>query len=136
MLNNASGYKKIYIACGYTDLRQGIDGLAATIRQTLEIDPFQKNVLFMFCGRKPDKIKCLEWEGDGFVLVYKRLLDGRYQWPRTRDEVMDMTQEQFDWLMSGLEIEQPKFRYCTKKEEKLKQIPSCGCFAHLRRYFV
>ena len=99
MLNNASGYKKIYIACGYTDLRQGIDGLAATIRQTLEIDPFQKNVLFMFCGRKPDKIKCLEWEGDGFVLVYKRLLDGRYQWPRTRDEVMDMTQEQFDWLI-------------------------------------
>ena len=90
---------KIYIACGYTDLRQGIDGLAATIRQTLEIDPFQKNVLFMFCGRKPDKIKCLEWEGDGFVLVYKRLLDGRYQWPRTRDEVMDMTQEQFDWLI-------------------------------------
>ena len=53
MLNNATGYKKIYIACGYTDLRQGIDGLAATIRQTLEIDPFQKNVLFMFCGRKP-----------------------------------------------------------------------------------
>ena len=104
MLNNASGYKKIYIACGYTDLRQGIDGLAATIRQTLEIDPFQKNVLFMFCGRKPDKIKCLEWEGDGFVLVYKRLLDGRYQWPRTRDEVMDMTQEQFDWLMSGQSI--------------------------------
>ena len=104
MLNNASGYKKIYIACGYTDLRQGIGGLAATIRQTLEIDPFQKNVLFMFCGRKPDKIKCLEWEGDGFVLVYKRLLDGRYQWPRTRDEVMDMTQEQFDWLMSGQSI--------------------------------
>ena len=58
----------------------------------------------MFCGRKPDKIKFLEWEGDGFVLVYKRLLDGRYQWPRTRDEVMDMTQEQFDWLMSGQSI--------------------------------
>ena len=104
MLNNASGYKKKYIACGYTDLRQGIDGLAATIRQTLEIDPFQKNVLFMFCGRKPDKIKCLEWKGDRFVLVYKRLLDGRYQWPRTRNEVMDMTQEQFDWLMSGQSI--------------------------------
>ena len=104
MLNNATGYRKIYIACGYTDLRQKIDELAATIRQTLGIDPFQKNVLFMFCGRKPDKIKCLEWEGDGFVLVYKRLLDGRYQWPRTKEEVMDMTQEQFDWLMSGQSI--------------------------------
>ena len=104
MLNNATGYRKIYIACGYTDLRKGIHGLAATIRQTLGIDPLQKNVLFMFCGRKPDKIKCLEWEGDGFVLVYKRLLDGRYQWPRTKEEVMDMTQEQFDWLMSGQSI--------------------------------
>ena len=44
-----------------------------------KLDPFQKNVLFMFCGRKPDKIKCLIWEGDGFLLLYKRLLDGRYQ---------------------------------------------------------
>ena len=58
MLNNATGFDRIYIACGYTDLRQGIDGLSAVIRRQLGVDPFQKNVLFMFCGRKPDKIKC------------------------------------------------------------------------------
>ena len=104
MLNNATGFDRIYIACGYTDLRQGIDGLCAVIRRQLDIDPFQKNVLFMFCGRKPDKIKCLIWEGDGFLLLYKRLLDGRYQWPRRKQEVMEMTQEQFEWLMSGQSI--------------------------------
>ncbi|MBO5169374.1 MAG: IS66 family insertion sequence element accessory protein TnpB [Oscillospiraceae bacterium] len=50
MLNNATGFDRIYIACGYTDLRQGIDGLCAVIRRQLDIDPFQKNVLFMFCA--------------------------------------------------------------------------------------
>ena len=64
MLNNAAGFERIYIACGYTDLRQGIDGLSRMIRQNLGVDPFQKNVLFMFCGRKPDKIKCLVWNGE------------------------------------------------------------------------
>ena len=44
-----------------------------------KLDPFQKNVLSMFCGRKPDKIKCLIWEEDNLLLRYKRLLDGRYQ---------------------------------------------------------
>ena len=105
MLNNATGFDKIYIACGYTDLRQGIDGLSAVIHQQLGQDPFQKNVLFMFCGRQANKIKCLIWEGDGFLLMYKRLLDGKYQWPRTKQEVMEMSQEQFEWLMSGHAIE-------------------------------
>ena len=105
MLSNASGFAKIYIACGRTDLRKGIDGLCTIIQHQLEIDPFQKNVLFMFCGSKPDKIKCLVWEGDGFLLLYKRLQDGRYQWPRSPQEVREMSQEQFEWLMSGLPIE-------------------------------
>ena len=104
MLNNATNFDRIYIACGYTDLRQGIDGLTAVSRRQLGVDPFQKNVLFMFCGRKPDKIKCLIWEGDGFLLLYKRLLDGRYQWPRSKQGFLEMTQEQFEWLMSGQTI--------------------------------
>ena len=104
MLNNATGFDRIYIACGNTDLRQGIDGLCAVIRRQSDIDPFQKTVLFMFCGRRPDKIKCLNWEGAGFLLLYKRLLDGRYQWPRTKQGFLEMTQEQFEWLMSGQSI--------------------------------
>ena len=58
MLNNATGFDWIYVASGYTDLRQGIDGLTAVIRHQLGVDPFQKNVLFVFCGRK-SVIECL-----------------------------------------------------------------------------
>ena len=57
-----------------------------------------------------DRIKALLYENDGFVLLYKRLTasEGRYRWPRNKNEVQPITWRQFDWLMSGLEIEQPK----------------------------
>ena len=71
MLNDFTGRDRIYIACGYTDLRRGIDGLAAIVQQQFELDPFT-NTLFLFCGRRRDRIKALCWEGNGFVLLYKR----------------------------------------------------------------
>ena len=72
MLNDFTGADKIYIACGYTDLRKGIDGLARLVQQQFELDPFT-NTLFLFCGRQRDRIKGLYWEKDGFILLYKRL---------------------------------------------------------------
>lgn len=59
-------YENIYIACGYTDLRYGIDGLAATIQEKFELNPFSPHSIFLFCGRRNDRIKALVWEGDGF----------------------------------------------------------------------
>ena len=56
MLNDFTGADKVYIACGYTDLRKGIDGLATMVQQQFELDPFT-NTLFLFCGRKRDRIK-------------------------------------------------------------------------------
>lgn len=82
MLNNASGIDHIYIACGYTDLRSGIDRLAALVQSSFKLDPYQ-NSLFPFCGRRTDRIKGLLWEGDGFLLLYKRLETGSFQWPRS-----------------------------------------------------
>lgn len=107
MLNDAYGFDKIYIASGFTDLRRGIDGLAGMIQQEFELDPFQ-NVLFLFCGKRTDRIKGIIWEGDGFVLLYKRLESGRYQWPRNEQEAQSITPTQFRWLMEGLAIDQPK----------------------------
>lgn len=97
----------VYLACGYTDLRRGIDGLAAMVQQRFQLDPFSDS-LFLFCGRRTDRIKALYWEGDGFVLLYKRLENGRFQWPRTPEEVRILTEQQFRWLMEGLSIDQPK----------------------------
>lgn len=98
---------KVYIACGYTDLRRGIDGLAGMVQQQFQLDPFT-NTLFLFCGRRRDRIKALYWEGNGFLLLYKRLASGSFQWPRNGDEARELTPQQYRWLMEGLSIEQPK----------------------------
>jgi transposase len=107
MLGDISKAQSIYVACGYTDLRKGIDGLAALVQQRFELDPFS-NSLFLFCGRRCDRMKALYWEGDGFVLLYKRLERGVFQWPRKESEARVITSQQFRWLMEGLQIEQPK----------------------------
>ena len=104
MLNDATGFEKVYLATGRTDLRRGIDGLASIIKYNFKLDPFQKNVLFLFCGRQSTKIKGLVWEGDGFLLLYKRLELGAFNWPRTKEEALEITPEQYQYLMQGLEI--------------------------------
>ena len=107
MLSDFTGAEKVYIACGYTDLRKGIDGLATLVQSQFQLDPFT-NTLFLFCGRRKDRIKALYWEGNGFVLLYKRLESGSFQWPRNGEEVRKLTAQQYRWLMEGLKIDQPK----------------------------
>ncbi len=102
-------YKAVYLVTGYTDLRMGVDGLAGIIKHQYGLDPFDADTLFLFCGRKPDRIKGLLWEGDGFLLLYKRLEDGKYQWPRNASEVMSMSPRQYKWLMEGLSIHQKRY---------------------------
>ena len=104
MLNDGTGFKKIYLATGYTDLRRGIDGLAAIVRFQFELDPYDRNTLFLFCGRRCDRIKALLWEGDGFLLMYKRLDNGAFNWPRSKDEAIRITEDQYQLLMQGLEV--------------------------------
>lgn len=105
MLNDAKGFKKVYISCEKTDLRYGIDGLAMTVQNQFHLNPFDEGTLFLFCGTKSDRIKGLLWEGDGFLLLIKRLENGRYQWPRSIQELREMNQQQFEWLMQGLTLE-------------------------------
>jgi len=107
MLSDFTGADRIYIACGYTDLRRGIDGLAELVRQQFRLDPFG-STLFLFCGRKRDRIKALYWEGNVFLLLYKRLEQSVYQWPRSESEARELTPQQYRWLMEGLKVNQPK----------------------------
>lgn len=95
----------IYIVCGYTDLRYGIDSLAAIIERRYHMNLFVPNTLFLFCGRSASKIKGLLWEGDGFLLLYKRVESGHFTWPRSSDDLKSMSAEQFLWLMQGFAIE-------------------------------
>lgn len=113
MLGVISGLENIYIVCGYTDMRKSIDGLCtviecAVIEDQLKMDP-SSSALFLFYGRRRDRIKVLFREPDGFVLIYKRLsVRGRYQWPRKQSEVRNLSWREFDWLMSRIDIDRPK----------------------------
>ena len=104
MLNDGHGFKKVFIATGYTDLRRGMEGLAAIIRFLFELDPYDKNTLFLFCGKRSDRIKGLLWEGDGFLLLYKRLDNGAFNWPRTESAALEITPEQYRMLMKGFAV--------------------------------
>ena len=110
MLNDAAGIRRVVLACGYVDLRKGIDGLSMIIGDRYHQNPFEKGTLFRFCGRRSDRIKGLLWMGDGFLLLYKRLEDGSLTWPRTEQEAAELTEEQFQYLMLGLNPLDPKIK--------------------------
>lgn len=111
MLNDFTGAEHIYLACGNTDLRKGIDSLGNIVERSFKLDPYT-NSLFLFCGRRKDRLKGLYWEGDGFVLVYKRLESGKFIWPKSARDVVELTPQQYRWLMEGLNTDQPGANKC------------------------
>ena len=99
------GDKRVYLACGHTDMRKQINGLAAIVEGSFELDPFGGE-LFVFCNRNRDRLKILEWDGDGFWLYFKRLEKGRFRWPTAGENaVMTMTTEELSILLGGAKIE-------------------------------
>ena len=98
-------YTKVFLVCGYTDLRLGMTGLLNLVQFKLGLNPYDKSSVFLFCGRKASSIKALVYEGDGIVVLSKKLLYGRYQWPRKPSEARALTREQFSRLMDGFTID-------------------------------
>ncbi len=111
-------FPQVYLVCGYTDMRRSIDGLAGIVKQNFGLEPCSGS-LFLFCGKRRDRMKALLWEDDGFLQMYKRLDNGAFQWPRSESKAKLLTQEQFVWLMQGLSVEQPK---AIRRSEKHKDI--------------
>ena len=109
MLGDISRVSNIYMITGYTDMRKSIDGLCSIIKSHMDEEP-NMYAIYIFCGKRCDRIKVILRELDGIVLIYKRLdvVKGKYRWPRNKNEAKSITWQQFSWLMSGLEIEQPK----------------------------
>lgn len=93
-----SRVEKHYVACGYTDMRRGIDGFAAIVSQQFGAQLCEDS-LFLFCGRRTDRIKALYFSGDGYVLLYKRLNNGAFQWPRSEQELRLLDKRSFRWLI-------------------------------------
>ena len=105
MLNSLDG-AAVYLACGNTDLRKSIDGLAALVSQDFDLDLFS-NSLFVFCNKDRDKLKILYWNHNGFWLYYRRLEKGRFRWPtHSGAQTLTISRRQLQWLLDGLTLEQ------------------------------
>jgi transposase len=97
---------KVWLACGVTDMRKGFDGLAALVQLNLHEDPFSGQ-LFVFRGRRGDRVKILWWDGDGLCLFAKRLERGRFVWPRATDGTVHLTPAQLSMLLEGIDWRRP-----------------------------
>jgi len=71
------GEKKVYLACGVTDMRKSINGLSAIVENSFKLNPFDEAV-FVFCNRSRDRVKILMWDHDGYWLYFKRLEKGHF----------------------------------------------------------
>ena len=95
---------KIYLYRDPVDFRKSFRGLAAIVEQELGHSPFAGG-LYAFTNRRRNKIKCLYWEDNGFVLYYKSLAEEKFRWPRPDEEVMALTGQQINWLLDGYDID-------------------------------
>ncbi len=95
----------MYLACGHTDMRKSINGLSAIVECSFKLDPFDA-ALFVFCNRNRNRIKILEWDGDGFWLHFKRLEKGHFRWPaQGAESTMTLSGEELSILLGGTRVE-------------------------------
>ena len=97
---------RIWIAAGVTDMRRGFDGLAALVQTQLEANPFSGHI-FVFRGRRGDRVKLLWWDGDGLCLLAKRLEDGKFVWPQASDGAVSLSPAQLSMLLEGIDWRRP-----------------------------
>lgn len=105
------GNKCVYLACGHTDMRKSINGLAAIVEGSFKLDPFG-TAMFVFCNRNHDRIKILEWDGDGFWLYFKRLERWRFKWPSENEgeATMSFSSEEISLLLDSSKVIQKLLR--------------------------
>ena len=97
--------EQVYLHRAAVDMRRGRNGLAALAQDVIKASPFS-GALFCFIGKRRDRIKCLWWDRNGFVIWYK-VIEGRerFAWPRYRaEDAITITAEQLGWLLEGYDV--------------------------------
>ena len=95
---------RIFFATAPVDMRKSIDGLAGLVTENLDADPFS-GFLFVFRGRRCDRIKILLWDRNGFVMLYKRLEKNRFRFPKETSSRIELGSTQLALLLDGLDVE-------------------------------
>ena len=98
--------EKIYISSANVDMRKSIDGLSAILEQNFKLNQLG-NAMFVFHNRHCDKVKILYWDSAGFCLLYKRIEQGKFRFPRgITDDKYTVSREELSWLLHGLITEE------------------------------
>jgi transposase len=106
MIRPRDDLQHVYLGREPVDMRKSINGLAIEVEAVLELNPFDPH-LFVFCNRQRDKIKILYFEGNGFVMWYKRLEKQRFHWPSEGSaDVVSLTGRELNWLLDGYDLSQ------------------------------
>ena len=98
---------RVWLAAGVTDMRKGMDGLAALVQSALKENPFCGHI-FVFRGRRGDLVKLLWFDGDGLCLFAKRLERGRFVWPQADSGSVALSAAQLSMLLEGIDWRRPK----------------------------
>ena len=106
MLSLPSGVR-IWLVAGVTDMRKGYDGLSALVQTALNENPFSGQI-FVFRGRRGDRIKLLWDSRDGLCLLQKRLRQGKFVWPLAQNGAIVLSAAQLSMLLEGIDWRQPK----------------------------
>ena len=105
----ADGAGHIYLALGAIDFRKQQIGLASLVALKFKLDPHSGTSVFLFCNKQHNSLRALRWDSNGFILVTKWLSnDMKFQWPKTQGELRNITKQQLEWLLEGLQIDQKK----------------------------
>lgn len=109
MRHIADGAEHIYLALGFTDFRKQQNGLSALVSLKFNLNPYSGANVFLFCNKRRSSLRALRWDGNGFILVTKSLANNmKFQWPKTEGDIRNITKQQIQWLLDGLEIDQKK----------------------------
>ena len=93
---------RVLVATKPVDFRKGADGLVALAKEVLQQDPFS-GVVLVFRAKRTDRIKVVAWDGNGLVMLWKRLDQGAFRWPPITDGVMRLSPAQLSALLEGLD---------------------------------
>lgn len=103
MIPNPNENFNVYLRPGRTDMRKSFNGLTGIIQNEISMDPYSRS-LFVFCNRKSNLLKILYWDRNGFCIWQKRLERDRFPWPQDEKDVLEVTPEQLNWLLNGIDF--------------------------------
>ena len=102
---------RVYLCTSPTDMRKGFDTLAVLVRDGLGYDPMSGH-LFLFVGRRRDRLKILYWDRDGYALWYKRLEKGTFRMPVAKPDAasIELKASELAMLLEGIDLRSIKRR--------------------------